>query len=128
MKLSNVIKSGVKAIESIAGELRTSVVHIPVSGRDAFGPSYGAPVTRQAFLEFAADGIALADGQETVSKAKLTFFEPAAVDDRDLFIIPNPMGGVMTVNVLTYTAPINPQGESYMAEVWLGDRARGGGL
>jgi hypothetical protein len=117
MGLADIIRNGVKTVERVAGELRVPVVHYPVTGRDAYGPSYGPGVDREALVEYIVEDVA----EEAVSRAKLTFLEPIAVHERDRFDIPDSRGGIITLNVQAVNAPMDPTGALYFAEVLLGD-------
>ncbi|HEX6880940.1 MAG TPA: hypothetical protein VF135_11290 [Terriglobales bacterium] len=123
MNIPALVRRAVKTAERIAGSVRTEVVHFPQTGRDEYGPTYpdvGTPM--KAFMEFIAEGVTLADGTETVSKAKLTFFEPVSIGDRDQFVVPDSHGGTQRVNVQAVKSPIDPATKAlYFAEVWLGD-------
>jgi hypothetical protein len=127
MAFPAVIRRLVKAIANTpAGEMRGNVTHIPQIGRTPSGIVYGDPISRQAIVEFDAEGITLADGTVTASRAKLTFIEPVSVKDRDKFIIPDGAGGVMSVNTLSVKAVLDEKGIPYITEVWLGDLVGGG--
>jgi hypothetical protein len=118
------VRRGVKTVERAAGSVRVPVVHYPVTGRDAFGPTYGAPIPREAFMEFTAEGLTLPDGTETVSRAILRFMGPVAIGDRDQFEVPDGSGGTMRVNVQAVRGPMDVNNVPYAPEVWLGETAR----
>jgi hypothetical protein len=123
MDLAAIIRSAVQTAESVAGGVRVLAVHYPVTGRDAFGPTYGDPVNREAFMEFHAEGVTLSDGTETTSRAKLTFFEPVAIGDRDQFVVPDGSGGTIRINVQAVKGPIDlATNIPYFAEVLLGTK------
>lgn len=122
MNIPSLVRRAIKTVERVAGSVRVTVLHFPVIGRDAFGPVYadvGTP--RLAFMEFAAEGVVLSDGTETVSRAKLTFFEPIAVADRDQFEVPDGLGGTMRTNVLSVKGPMDQNRIPFFAEVMLGE-------
>lgn len=122
MNIPSLIRNGVKTIRRSAGSVRVSVEHFPVTGNDSYGPTYDlVGIPREAYMEFVAEGVALSDGTETASRAKLQFMEPLAVGDRDQFVVPNGYGGTMRVNVLAVRGPMGPDKVPYAPEVLLGD-------
>jgi hypothetical protein len=123
MNIPSLVRRAVKTVERVAGSVRIDVVHYPVTGGTAFGPTYGDPIPREAFMEFAAEGVTLADGTETTSRAKLTFLEPVAVGDRDQFVVPDGAGGTVRMNVQNVKGPMDTTKVPYQTEVLLGDRS-----
>jgi hypothetical protein len=122
MNIPSIIRRGVKTIERAAGSVRVQVFHYPVIGRDEHGPILDdEPFDHRAFMEWVAEGVTLQDGTETTSKAKLTFFEPIAVKDRDVFEVPDGYGGWIKVNVQTVKGPMDTTRVPYFAEVLLGE-------
>lgn len=123
----DLIRNAVAIAEAQTRLLRTPVTHIPVIGRDEFGPVFGDPTEladeQAPLVEFKGEGIATAQGTEAQSKSKLTFFWPINVTDRDKFIVREVDG---ELNVLRVDALLDPNKEPYMVEVWLGDRGQGG--
>lgn len=123
MNIPALVRRAVKTVEQVAGSVRVPVVHFPVIGGDAFGPTYDdVGIPREAFMEFAAEGVTLTDGTETTSRAKLTFLEPVAISDRDQFVVPDGSGGTMRVNVQSVKGPMDTTKVPYFAEVLLGEK------
>jgi hypothetical protein len=118
---ADVIRNAVATIrQGPAGELRVTVVHVPITGRDGDGPTFGTPEPELAIVEDVAEED---KGVAPVSRAKLTFLEPVEIQENDIFYLLQ-AGGSQTraYRVLRHAGVKDPlTNGTYMTEVWLGN-------
>lgn len=110
------IRKGLAAAKSATASMPITVMHYPRNVRTPSGVTYGAPTERQAIVEETAKGIAQPDGTVAMSDVKLTILETVTVLDRDKFGLPD--GRVL--NEMQHKSLLDPDGQPYMAEVWIG--------
>jgi hypothetical protein len=116
MNLADLIRNGIAQAADVAGELRAEVIHTPATGEGTYAATSGDPVTRLALVEDEIKPVRMGDGIDRLSMAHLTFLEPVTVTEHDTFTLPNGR----TWPVLRSKALLDPNGEPYMTEVWLG--------
>lgn len=115
MGLPDIIRSAIATVEGIAGPLRATVLLTSVTGRTAYGPTYGDPVEQLALVEQVGETVASADGTEKLSTSKFTFFEPLEIHEGDRLAV----NGV-TTTVIKVGGLLDPDGVPYMPEAWTG--------
>jgi hypothetical protein len=127
---AKIIRDSVAKIDGITKSAQTSVVLTRWNGQSYDGtPTYAAPLTVQAIVQYKQEQRQSPSGQTRVSKAYVVVVSPLLalgaanrsepVDERDLVTLPN-----MTTGPILETAGIvDPAtGLPYMHEIWLGDR------
>lgn len=115
MGLPDIIRNAVATVERVAGPLRAEVFLTRVTGRNAYGPTYGAPVAQVALVEAVGEVVASADGTQKVSASKFTFFEPIAIHEGDRLTV-----NAVTTTVIKVGGVLDPDGVPYMPEAWTG--------
>lgn len=116
LDIPELIRGVVKTVERVAGSLRDDILHTPIAGRTATGPTYGAPVPRKAFVEFVGESVTSLDGTEHLSSAKFSFFEPVAIQERERLTL----DGVV-MNIVKVDGAIDPSTHKpYNPTVWTG--------
>jgi hypothetical protein len=116
MGLPDLVRSMISGpVTSIAGPFRTTILHIPQTGRGTYGPTYGDPVPRLALVEQVSETVTSADGTDKVSTSKFTFFEPVPIKEGDRITL----NGV-TTNVVKVGGLLDETGKPYVPEAWTG--------
>lgn len=115
MGLPDLIRSAVGTAERVAGPLRATVQHTAITGRDAYGPTYGAPMPRLFLVEAVGEVVASADGTQKLSASKFTALEPLTIHEGDRLTL----NGV-TTTVIKVGGLLDPDGVPYMPEAWTG--------
>jgi len=110
MGLPDIIRRAVATVEGIAGPLRARVLLPRVTGRNAYGPTYGTPEPQLAMVEQVGQTVASQDGTEKLSTSKFTFFEPVVIHEGDRLTL----NGV-TTTVIKVEGLLDPDGVPYMA-------------
>lgn len=113
------VRGAVTQVRKVAGPLRATVFHQTLLARTATGIRLNVPGTeRLALIEEVGETIVGADGVDTMARTKLTFMEPVVVlDNEERFSLPD--GSIETV--MKHQSLLDPQGQPYMTEVWLGN-------
>lgn len=102
-------------VTSVAGPFRAPIQVIPLTGRNAKGPTYGAPEDDEAIVENVSQVVVDAGGNEKVSSAKFTFFEQRPIKPGDHIILNGKESLVIKVGGL-----LDETGAPYLPEAWTG--------
>lgn len=102
-------------VEPIAGPFRMTIQLSKVTGRNAYGPTYGPEEPIQAVVEAVSQTVTSADGTEKTSADKLTFLGPIDIDEGDRVKI----NGVQKT-IIKVGGPLRPDGQPYAPEAWTG--------
>jgi hypothetical protein len=124
MALSDTIASAILTAKNATADLRVTVVHTPMTGRDGYGRTYGAAVPRKAIVEDLSEVRNAADGTVTVTLSKVTILEPISMTEGDKVKLPAALGKpARELLVVRHRALLKPNGVPYMTEAWLGENA-----
>jgi hypothetical protein len=117
MALSDLIKSLIAGpVTSIAGPLRTPIIHTSLTGTGTYGPIYSdTPVNRTALVEYMSKVVTDSQGNTHVSTAKFTFFEQFVIQEGDLI----ELNGV-TSTIVAVSGLLDPDGLPYLPEAFTG--------
>ena len=115
--LSRIVTSAVAIADRATASLQAVVQHAAFDGTySASGePGHATPVARRAIVEAKQELRRDKDGTERMSRWKLTFVEPLAVNLLDLFTLPDGT----TPALLALAAPIDSAGAPFIQEVWV---------
>lgn len=128
--LDNIVRNAVAKIDNVTKSLQTTVLISRWTGQSFDGtPSYAAPLSLQAVVEYKQEQRQSPSGQTRVSKAHVIIISPLdalgapersePLDERDLITLPN----MTTGPILETSGVVDPAtGLPYMHEIWLGDR------
>lgn len=128
LDLSAIIRDGVATADTITKSMQATVIHHAYTGQDRSGtPSYAAPVSYKAIVEYRQESRKTDEGTEQLSRAYVAFIQPVAangaagrvepIDERDLITLPDmTTGPILEVRGLTDDDTNRP----YFSEVWLG--------
>lgn len=93
------------------------IVHTPAIGQSLYGATVdGTSVTRQAIVENATKVVRRSDGTEVMSSHKLTFLDNVPIAEADRLVLP----GNVTGPILEIKGLQDPEGGTFLTEVWLG--------
>lgn len=115
MALPDQIRAGIARARATLDPLMVDIQHIPTTGRDQHGPIHGDPVPLRAIVEDVGEAILGDDGNEHMSTSKLTILQPWTVRTSDMFIVNGE-----ELNVAKRGGLLDPDGQPYFIEVWLG--------
>lgn len=117
MAIADLIRSAVATADRItkAGGLQPTVQHVPITGRDAHGPTYGPPVPRQGIVELSAEQYTDDTGTSRQAVTKITFLQPIPIDLMDLFVVEG-----QELNVARRAGLMQTDGTLFFSEVHLG--------
>lgn len=128
--LDNIVRNAVAKIDNVTKSLQTTVLLSRWISQTYDGtPSYAAPLSLQAVVEYKQEQRQSPNGQTRVSKAHIVLIRPLdplgaanrsePLDERDLVTLPN----MTTGPILETSGVVDPDtGRPYMHEIWLGDR------
>ena len=117
---ASLVEKLVNVADKITATLQANVSHYAFSGAtvDVYEKvTPGAPVVRACVVESTRRLFRLADGTEVLSRTKLTFPRPVAVDPRDKFVLPDGTTGPI-LDVVGVVDPVT--NALYATEVFLG--------
>jgi hypothetical protein len=115
MGLPDLIRRALATAEAVAGPLRATVLHTPLTGRGTYGPTYGTPVDRLFLVEAVGQVVASADGTQHVSSSKFTALDPFPMSEGDRLTL----NGV-TATVIKVGGLLDPDGQPYAPQAWTG--------
>lgn len=128
MGLDEVIRSAIAIAKSVTADLQADITLKAWTDAGAYGtPTYATAVTLPALVEEKHRLIRNADGEDMMSKTKVTILQPVTangttgrrepIDPRDEITLPNGATGP----ILDVAGLIDPStGYPYMPEVWMG--------
>ena len=128
--LDNIVRNAVAKIDGTTKSLQTTVLLSRWISQTYDGtPSYAAPISVKAVVEYKQEQRQSPSGQTRVSKAHVIIISPLdplgspdrsePLDERDLVTLPN----MTTGPILETSGVVDPvTGLPYMHEIWLGDR------
>ena len=130
MALDSIIRNAVAKIDNVTKTAQVTILLSRWTGQTYDGtPSYAAPLSLQAIVEYRQEQRQSPSGQTRVSKAHIVIVSPLTaqgsanrsepLDERDLVTLPN----LTTGPILETAGVVDPKtGRPYMHEIWLGDR------
>jgi len=118
MSLATLVQNGVAVANTITTALQATVTHKPWASNDKYNkPTYGTSVSRTAIVERNQKWVRTMQGDEKLSLAKLIFPYPVAVDERDMFTLPDST----EMPILHIKGTVDPTTNAeYAVEVFLG--------
>lgn len=128
MDLSALVRDGVAMANDLTSSLQATVIVHAYTGQDRSGtPSYAAPQSYKAIVEYRQEARKTDQGTEQISRAYVAFLQPVTpngtagrvepIDERDLITLPDmSTGPILEVRGLVDRSTNRP----YFSEVWLG--------
>ena len=115
---ADLVASGVSIANTLTDSLQSTVTHKTGVSRDAYGkPTFGTSTSRKAIVEKRNKLVRDRMGQETLSKALVTFPYPVTIAETDMITLPDSS----ELAILFVKGLVDPDtNEEYMVEVELG--------
>lgn len=117
---ASLVERLVAVADTITASLQANVSHYTYAAAtiDAYNKvTWGAATVRAAVVESNRRLFRLSDGTEVLSRTKVTFPRPVAVDPKDRIVLPDSTTGPI-LEVVGVTDPVT--NAVYATEVWLG--------
>lgn len=115
---ADIIESGVSIANALTASLQATVTHKTGMTNDKYGkPTFGTSTSRTAIVQKRDKLIRNALGQETLSRAVVTFPYPVDIAETDMITLPDSS----ELSILFVKGVIDPDtNKEYMVEVELG--------
>lgn len=114
--LSDTIRKAVATVNAVTLTLQATVQHASFTGTSTRegNPNVGAPVTRQAIVQKKQNLKVAPDGSDQMTKTKLTFLVPVAVNLLDKITLPDGT----SPRILAIEGQLDSDGNCFTTTVW----------